>query len=93
MQIVEFVQGFIEKTQKSISDYEKITEYAHKGVIKKERVDEEVTSWFDSHFDKLVKINFIFKGAVKKALRKKIPDFTQMIYNLIKTSIKGITKA
>ena len=85
---IEFVKEFINRVKIAIEKVEKFKELSSEE--KKSRVDAVAYNYFDANFDKL-KINFLVKGYLKKRIRKAIPDITQKIFDLIETSIEGIT--
>ena len=58
---------------------------------KKERLDGIILDYVQIYIDK-VEVNFIVKLIIKKVLIPLIPTLTQLIYDLIKTKVQGITK-
>ena len=86
--IVGFVKEFVVRVQAAIKKVEEFKELS--GPEKMNRVNTVAYAFFDANYDKL-KINFLVKGYLRKKLRKAIPDFTQKIYDLIATSIEGVT--
>lgn len=85
---IEFVKEFIDRIKLAIEDVEKLKKLS--GTQKKEKVNAIAYEFFDANYDKL-KINFLVKGYLKKRIRKAIPDITQKVFDLIETSIEGIT--
>lgn len=85
---IEFGKEFINRIKLAIEEVEKLKKWS--GVQKKAKVDAIAYEFFDANFDKL-KINFLVKGYLKKRIRKAIPDITQKVFDLIETSIEGIT--
>lgn len=90
MQILEFIYAFTNKTKQLIEEYEKVKEFIGQGEEKKKRLDDKMVSWVNENFDNLVKINFLFKGSVKKFVLKNIPKLTQAIYDLVRIKIAGV---
>ena len=89
MQILEFVYAFTNKTVETIKWYESEAK-SLTGPQKKARLDDTLKQWVDVHFNDLVKINFIFKGQVKKFVIKNISKLTQAIYDLIRIKVPGV---
>lgn len=89
MKFKEFINDFAETAKHLIEKYEEYKEL--KGEEKKERVDEALLKWSLNALDS-VPINAFFKFVIKNILKNYLDDFTQIIFNLIKTRIAGITK-
>lgn len=87
MQILEFIFSFTDRTKQLIGEFEKTSD---SGENKKEALDAKLVKWTQENFDNLVKINFFFKGSLKKFVIRNIPKLTQAIYNLIRTRIPGV---
>ena len=85
---VNFGKDFIAHIEAAIKKVEEVKNL--KGSQKMEQVNELAYKFFDENFDK-VKINFLVKGYLKKKIRKAIPSITQKVYDLIATSVEGIT--
>lgn len=89
MKIKEFIEEFVLCTKNNIEQYEKIENFS--GKDKKIRLDEIITNFANSTIDK-IKMNFVIKMIFKKILIENIPYITQVIFDLIKIKIEGITK-
>ena len=87
--IITFIDKIVETTKILIKNYEDYV--ALTGEQKKQLLDAEVTKYYDQYFD-YVKLPFWIKGWVKKNLRKQIPHLTQIIYNLLRSYVAGVTK-
>ena len=86
--LVEFVKEFVAKVTEIIKKVQEFKELT--GEEKMARVNAVAYDFFDKNYDK-IKMNFLVKAYLKKKLRKLIPTITQKIYDLIATSIEGIT--
>ena len=89
MSIKEFIKGFGLTAKDYIEKYEQYKELT--GEQKKARVDDILTTYCETAIDNLG-LNFILKFAFKKLIVPNIPNITQVIFDLIKTKIKGITE-
>ena len=90
VQFNEFLKNFVTVTKNLIERYE--TEYKNlNGEGKKARLDEYLTGYTMTVIDN-IGLNFIFKFVLKKLVIENIPTITQIIFDLIKTKIDGITK-
>ncbi len=58
---------------------------------KKLKLDENILAYVQQYID-IVNVNFFVKFILKKVLIPLIPTLTQIIFDLIKTKIQGITK-
>lgn len=86
----DFLQNFAEVTKNLIERYE--TEYKNlSGEGKKARLDDALSGYAQTVIDN-IGLNFIFKFVLKKLIIENIPAITQIIFDLIKTKIEGITK-
>ncbi len=86
----EFLQNFANITKTLIERYE--TEYKNlNGEGKKARLDDAITGYLTTAIDN-IGLNFILKFALRKLLLENIPALTQIIFNLIRTKIDGITE-
>ncbi len=86
----DFLQNFAEVTKNLIERYE--TEYKNlSGEGKKARLDDALSGYVQTVIDN-IGLNFIFKFVLKKLIIENIPAITQIIFDLIKTKIEGITK-
>lgn len=90
MQILNFIFEFTDKTKSVIEEIEKMKNLVDNGPAKKQMLDETMVHWVEQNYNKLVKINFLMKGSVKKAIILMIPRLTQKIYDLIRIKIMGI---
>lgn len=89
MDFNNFILDFGDKAKALIAEYEKFKHLT--GTQKKERVSDKLLAWAEAAL-KEVKINTILKAIIKFFLPKLIPDLVQVVFNLIETTIKGITK-
>jgi len=89
MKFKEFINDFGTKAEFFISKYEEYKEL--KGEEKKARVDEALLKWSLNTLE-ITSINPFFKFGIKFILNNYLDDLTQVIFNLIKTRIAGITK-
>lgn len=89
MQILEFIFSFTNKTIETIKCYEKEAASLD-GKQKKDKLDDLLSYWVNDNFDKLVKINFLFKGQVKKFVIKNISKLTQAIYDIVRIRVPGV---
>ena len=86
----EFLENFADVVRNLIERYE--TEYKDlDGQGKKLRLDDAITNYVTGIIDN-IGLNFIFKLVLKKLLIGNIPVITQIIFDLIKTKVDGITK-
>ena len=60
-------------------------------VEKKEKLDEAILTYFDTLLNG-VKLSLITKWVIKNYVIKNIPVLTQIVYDLIKSRINGVTK-
>ena len=89
MHIKTFIKDFVQNTKGYIEKYEQYKELS--GEDKKKRVDVLITDYVQAVIDN-VGMNFVFKFVLKKLLLENIPTITQLIFDLIKTKVDGITK-
>lgn len=89
MKIKEFIENFTNVSKAIIERVETYKDLS--GEEKKERVDEVVTNYVTGVIDN-IQVNFIVRFILKKLLIDNIPTITQIIFDLIKTKISGITK-
>lgn len=89
MSFKEFIEGFCQTAETYIKKYEEIKGLS--GEEKKARLDDVITVYVNTGIEKLP-VNFVFKFVLKKVLVQNIPTITQMIFNLIKLKVEGITK-
>ena len=86
--VVEFVKGIVAKVQEAIKKVDAYKELS--GEEKMARVNAVAYEFFDKNYDK-IKMNFLVKAYLRKKLRNLIPVLTQKVFDLIATSIEGIT--
>ena len=60
-------------------------------VEKKEKLDEAILTYFNTLLSG-VKLSLITKWVIKNYVIKNIPVLTQIVYDLIKSRINGVTK-
>ena len=87
------IKTFIQNLAKNAKNYiEKLQQYEElSGEEKKERLDEIIEEYVEVAIDS-IKMNVVFKYVLKKLLLANVPVITQVIFDLIKTKIEGITK-
>ena len=83
----EFLNEFITKTKEEIKELAK-TELENKE--KKTSLDEKIIGFVQAALNS-AKLNFFAKFVLKKFVLPYICEFTQIIYDLLKTKINGIT--
>lgn len=88
MEIKEFIENIVNVAKTKIIY---LAETKLNNEDKKERLDETILNYVQMYIDK-VKMNFFLKLAIKKVLIPLIPTLTQIIYDLLKTKLQGITK-
>lgn len=89
MKFNEFIKDFAQTVKTYIAKYEEYSELSNEQ--KKQRVDEIITNYLEMVLDNLG-LNFVFKYVVKKLILANVPVLTQVIFDLIKTKVKGITE-
>ena len=87
MNINDFISKFALKAKEKIAEYEKLD---LNGRTKKDMLDEAMVNWTNKTIDAL-KINAVYKMALKFLIVKNIPAVTQAVFDLIKARINGIT--
>ena len=87
------IKTFIQNLATNAKNYiEKLQQYEElSGEEKKERLDEIIEEYIEVAIDS-IKMNVVFKYVLKKLLLANVPVITQVIFDLIKTKIEGITK-
>lgn len=88
MEIKNFILDFVNETRKNIIELAK-TELNNNN--KKMVLDQRIIDFLDNTIAG-VKLNFILKLALKKLLLPNVSIITQIIFDLLKTRIEGITK-
>lgn len=89
MEIRQFIQTFTTKTKAMITWLEKYKELS--GDEKKDRLDSHLKQYVELTIDN-IGLNFILKFALKKILLNNIPTLTQVIFDLLKAKVEGVTK-
>ena len=89
MKLKNFIENVANVAEACIKKYQEYKELS--GEDKKQRVDDLVTEYCNNVISTL-EINVITRFIIKKVLIANIPTITQIIFNLIKTRIEGITK-
>lgn len=89
MKFSEFIKDFAKTTKTYITKYEEYSELTNEQ--KKQRVDEIITNYLEMALDNLG-MNFISKLIVRKLILENVPVLTQVIFDLIKSKVKGITE-
>lgn len=89
MHIKTFIKDFVQNTKSYIEKYEQYKDLT--GEEKKARVDSLIYEYVEAVIDN-IGLNFIFKFVIKKLLLENIPTITQLIFDLLKAKVDGITK-
>lgn len=89
MNINDFISKFAVKAKEKIAECEKLD---LNGRTKKDMLDEVMVKWTNKTIDAL-KINAVYKMALKFLIVKNIPAVTQAVFDLLKAKINGITEA
>lgn len=89
MKIKEFIENFTNVSKAIIERVETYKDLS--GEEKKERVDEVVANYVTGVIDN-IQVNFIVRFIIKKVLIDNIPTITQIIFDLVKAKVEGITK-
>ena len=88
MTLKEFIKNFAEQTKN------KIIELAHTELTnenKKLMLDHHIVDYVERAINGLT-INFVFKMALRKLILPNISVITQLIFDMLKARIEGITK-
>ena len=88
MKLTNFIESFVTTVKTNIIELAK-TELSNEN--KKLALDYKIYGFIDDALERL-SINFILKFALKKILLPNVSLFTQLIFNLLKSNIEGITK-
>lgn len=88
MSIKDFINGFVTTAESKIIE---LVNTELDNADKKAALDKVVADYVERAIDNLP-INFLLKILLRKCLVKNIGVFTQAIYDLLKTKIKGLTK-
>ena len=88
MELKNFILNFVNTTKQNIIDLAK-TELNNNN--KKMVLDQRIIDFLDNTIAG-VKVNFILKLALKKLLLPNVSIITQIIFDLLKAKIDGITK-
>lgn len=88
MQLKNFILNFVNTTKQNIIELAK-TELNNNN--KKMVLDQRIIDFLDNTIAG-VKLNFILKLALKKLLLPNVSIITQIIFDLLKARIEGITK-
>ncbi len=88
MKFKEFIQGFAAVAKTNIIELAQ-TELNNDN--KKMILDSKIINYLDCAFEKL-KVNFIVKKFLKTFVFSNVSQITQLIYDLIKMKVDGITK-
>lgn len=89
MKFSEFIKDFAVTVKTYITKYEAYSELTNEQ--KKQRVDEIITNYLEIALDNLG-LNIVFKYVVKKLILVNVPVLTQVIFDLIKSKVQGITE-
>lgn len=88
MKLREFIINFVDETKTSIT---KLAETELSNENKKIALDHRIITFLDTAFENLT-INFVLKMILKKLLLPNVSLITQLIFDLLKEKIKGVTK-
>ena len=88
MEFKNFILNFVNTTKQNIIELAK-TELNNNN--KKMVLDQRIIDFLDNTIAG-VKLNFILKLALKKLLLPKVSIITQIVFDLLKARIEGITK-
>lgn len=88
MQLKNFILNFVNTTKQNIIELAK-TELNNNN--KKMVLDQRIIDFLDNTIAG-VKLNFILKLALKKLLLPNVSIITQIVFDLLKARIEGITK-
>lgn len=89
MKFKEFIKDFTKTAKGYIAYYETIKDLT--GEEKKLRLDKKMCDYAELILSQ-IKINPILTFIIKNFIIKNIPAITQAVFDLIKTSVKGITE-
>ena len=87
MELKHFIQSFADTTKKNIIELAK-TDLNNSN--KKMTLDHKIINFLEDSLEKL-ELNFILKIALKKLLIPNISLITQIIFDLLKERIKGLS--
>lgn len=87
MELKQFIQSFADTTKKNIIELAK-TDLNNGN--KKMTLDHKIINFLEDSLEKL-ELNFILKIALKKLLIPNISLITQIIFDLLKERIKGLS--
>lgn len=88
MKLRNFIESFVATTKTNIIELAQ-TELTNEN--KKLVLDHKIIDFLDNTLEKLT-VNFILKFALKKLLLPNVSLITQIIFDLLKERIKGVTK-
>ena len=83
----ELVSGAVNEAKEAIAE---LAQTKLKNENKKKQLDEKIVLFFETGMDK-IGLNWIAKMAVKKLILPHVPDFTQLVFDLLKEKIDGVT--
>lgn len=87
MELKQFIQSFADTTKKNIIELAK-TDLNNSN--KKMTLDHKIINFLEDSLEKL-ELNFILKIALKKILIPNVSLITQIIFDLLKERIKGLS--
>ena len=85
---IMILKEFVNQTKKNIIN---LTKEKLNNEDKKEKLDTIIEKWLDNLLLG-AKLNFVTKFLIKNYVIKNIPILTQIVYDLIKSKIDGVTK-
>lgn len=88
MKFKEFIESFVNEAKAGITELAE-TELSNEN--KKMALDHKIIKFLDIAFENL-SLNFVLKLVLKKLLLPNVSLITQIIYDLLKEKIKGVTK-
>ena len=89
MKVKEFIQNIAAETRHYIEKFEQYKDLT--GEQKKARLDDIIKSYIENTIDS-IGLNVFVKFIIKKFIIDNIPTITQIIFDLLKAKIEGITK-
>lgn len=88
MDLKQFIENIVNIAKTKITY---LAETKLDNIDKKTRLDEAIVNYIQLYMDK-VSVNFFVKAILKRVLIPLVPTLTQIIFDLIKTKVQGITQ-
>lgn len=89
MKIKEFIQNVAAETRHYIEKFEQYKDLS--GEQKKARLDDIIKTYIENTIDS-TGLNVFIKFIIKNFILDNVPTITQIIFDLLKAKIEGITK-